>query len=218
MLLLLPAAFARDGTGEAATIPVAGYFTALGLAYMLVELTFLKAGILVLGDPILAAGLAIGGFSFFSGIGSAVSGRWESERTMRRVFAGIAICVVAGFVALSAAAGPLLARGWAVRTAVFVAALAPAAFLMGIPFPAAISRLAAAGGSAIPFAWAVNGFFSVAGASLASIGALWLGFRWTIVTGAILYVMAGLLYWRIGRETAVRADIPADGSRPRGDG
>jgi len=199
VLLLLPSVFARDGPGEAATIPVAGYFTALGLAYMLVELTFLKAGILVLGDAIRAAGLAIGGFSFFSGIGSAVSGRWESERTMRRVFAGIAVCVVSGFVVLSAAAGPLLARGWAVRTAAFVAALAPAAFLMGIPFPAAISRLAAAGGSAIPFAWAVNGFFSVAGASLASIGAMWLGFRWTVGIGAVLYVMAGLLYRRVGK-------------------
>jgi hypothetical protein len=86
------------------------------------------------------------------------------------------------------------------RTAAFVATLAPAAFLMGIPFPAAISRLAAAGGSAIPFAWAANGFFSVAGASLASIGALWLGFRWTVVIGAVLYVMAGLLFQRVGRE------------------
>lgn len=200
MLLLLPAAFVRDGTGKAATISVAGYFSALGLAYMLVELTFLKAGILVLGDTIRAAGLAIGGFSFFSGIGSAVSGRWESERAMKRVFAGIAVCVVAGFVILSAAASPLLARGWGMRTAAFVATLAPAAFLMGIPFPAAISRLAAAGGSAIPFAWAVNGFFSVAGASLASIGALWLGFRWTVVIGAVLYVMAGLLFQRVGRE------------------
>ena len=198
ILLLLPAAFARDGIGKAATIPVAGYFTALGLAYMLVELTFLKAGILVLGDSIHAACLAIGGFSFFSGIGSAVSGRWESERTMRWVFAGIAVCVMAGFVMLSATTGSLLPRGWPVRTAAFVAALAPAAFLMGIPFPVAISRLAAAGGSAIPFAWAVNGFFSVAGASLASIGALWLGFRWTVGIGAVLYIMAGLLYRRVG--------------------
>jgi hypothetical protein len=86
-----------------------------------------------------------------------------------------------------------------VRTAAFVAVLAPAAFLMGIPFPAAISRLAAAGGSAIPFAWAMNGFFSVAGASLASIGAMGLGFRWTVGIGAVLYVMAGRMYQRVGR-------------------
>jgi hypothetical protein len=196
MLLLLPAVSAGGGNGKAATVPVAGYFAALGLGYMLVELTFLKAGILVLGDAIRAAGLAIGGFSFFSGIGSAVSGRWESERTMKRVFAGVALCVATGFAALSAAAVPLLSLGGAARTVAFIAALAPAAFLMGIPFPAAISRLAAAGGAAIPFAWAVNGFFSVAGASLASLGALWLGFRWTVGIGAALYVAAGLLYRR----------------------
>jgi hypothetical protein len=196
-LLLLPAVFAGGGKGKASTAPVAGYFTALGLAYMLVELTFLKAGILVLGDAIRAACVAIGGFSFFSGIGSAVSGRWESERAMKRVFGGIALCVVAGYAVLSSGAGSLMAHGWTVRTAAFVAALAPAAFLMGIPFPAGISRLAAAGGAAIPFAWAVNGFFSVAGASLASIGALWLGFRWTVGTGALLYVVAGLVFRRL---------------------
>jgi hypothetical protein len=196
MLLVLPAVSAGGGNGKAATVPVAGYFAALGLAYMLVELTFLKAGILVLGDAIRAAGLAIGGFSFFSGIGSAVSGRWESDRAMKRVFAGVALCIAAGFAALSSAAVPLLSLGGAARAVAFVAALAPAAFLMGIPFPAAISRLAAAGGSAIPFAWAVNGFFSVAGASLASLGALWLGFRWTVGIGAALYIAAGLLFRR----------------------
>jgi hypothetical protein len=86
---------------------------------------------------------------------------------------------------------------------------------MGIPFPAAISRLAAVGGSAIPFAWAVNGFFSVAGASLASIGALWFGFRWTVVIGAVLYVVAGLLFRRVGRESAVLTNNKFDGDEPR---
>jgi hypothetical protein len=47
----------------------------------------------------------------------------------------------------------------------------------------------------------VNGFFSVAGASLASIGALWLGFRWTVAIGAVLYVMAGLLFPRVARNS-----------------
>ncbi|MEW6721455.1 MAG: hypothetical protein AB1346_13495, partial [Thermodesulfobacteriota bacterium] len=76
-----------------------------------------------------------------------------------------------------------------------------------VPFPAGLSRLAAAGGAAIPFAWAVNGFFSVAGASLASIGALGLGFRWTAAAGASLYIAAGLLFSRIGRKAC-----PGNGS------
>ena len=39
----------------------------------------------------------------------------------------------------------------------------------------------------------------LAGASLASIGALWLGFRMTAAAGAILYVAAGLLFRRVGK-------------------
>ncbi len=199
-LLLLPAAFARGaGAEEGSRAASAAYFSALGLAYMLAEITFLKAGILVLGDAVSAAAVAIGGFSFFSGVGSACSGRFGSAGAMRRVFAGAAACVAAGFLALSLASVPLLACGRGVRTAAFVASFAPAAFLMGMPFPAAVSRLAAAGGSGIPFAWAVNGFFSVAGASLASIGALWLGFRGTALAGAALYVAAGLLFPRVGK-------------------
>jgi hypothetical protein len=81
---------------------------------------------------------------------------------------------------------------------------------MGMPFPSGISRLAAAGGSAIPFAWAVNGFFSVAGASLASVGALWAGFRWTVVLGAALYVLAGLLFLRIGAGTLAPEPDPGE--------
>jgi len=207
-LLLLPAVAAGGAAGGMAPISVTAYFSALGLAYMFVELTFLKAGILLLGEAIRAAAVSIGGFALFSGIGSAVSGRWEAERAMRRVFAGIAVCGVSGFLILFAASGVLLARGWEVRTAAFVAAFAPAAFLMGMPFPAAISRLAAAGGSAIPLAWAANGFFSVAGASLASLGALWLGFRWTVAIGALLYVAAGRLFPRVGREAGATVRIP----------
>jgi hypothetical protein len=167
---------------------------------MLVELTFLKTGILFLGDPIRAATAAIGGFAFFSGLGSAASGRWESENTMkRRVFPGIALLAVAGFLFLSLSSDIFLPMGGVRRTAVFLASLAPAAFLMGMPFPAGLSRLSGPAAPAIPFAWGVNGFFSVAGASLASVGALWIGFRWTVVAGGILYLFAGSLFGRIGR-------------------
>jgi hypothetical protein len=197
--LLLPLAFARL-PGTAGGISLGAYFSALGLAYMLVELTFLKTGILFLGDPIRAAAAAIGGFAFFSGLGSAISGRWGSEDTMkRRVFPGIAFLALAGFLFLSLSSKVFLPMGGVHRTAVFLASLAPAAFLMGVPFPAGLSRLTGAAAPAIPFAWGVNGFFSVAGASLASVGALWIGLRWTVVAGGILYLSAGGLFGRIGQ-------------------
>lgn len=198
VFLLLPLVFSRL-PGTLGGISLAAYFSALGLAYMLIELTFLKIGILLLGDAIRASTAAIGGFAFFSGLGSLISGRFESVETMkRRVFPGIAFLALAGFLFLSQSAKVLLPMGGMARAAAFLVSLAPAAFLMGVPFPAGLSRLAGAAAPAIPFAWGVNGFFSVAGASLASVGALWAGFRWTVVAGGILYLAAGFLFGRIG--------------------
>jgi hypothetical protein len=193
VFLLLPLPFTPAG-GSSGGFPVAIYFSVLGLAYMLVELTFLKIGILVLGDPIRAATAAVGGFPLFSGIGSAVSGRWKPSKSMRWAFPGIAILATAGFLTLFHGADFLLAKGEAGRFLAFLASLAPAAFLMGMPFPVALSRMAGADSPAIPYAWGVNGFFSVAGASVASVGSLWFGFHATIAAGAILYLLAGTVF------------------------
>ncbi|MDX1815986.1 MAG: hypothetical protein R3239_08505, partial [Thermodesulfobacteriota bacterium] len=201
VFLLFPLIFSRSG--GSGLLPVVIYFSALGLAYMLVELTFLKIGILLLGDPIRAAAAAIGGFSLLSGIGSAVSGKWESPATMRRwVFPGIAVLAAAGFLVLFHGAPYLLAKGEGGRYFAFLAALAPAGFLMGMPFPAALSRMTVANSAAIPYAWGVNGFFSVAGASFASVGSLWIGFHATVAAGGILYLLAGTLYLRLESGTS----------------
>ncbi|HEY6073462.1 MAG TPA: hypothetical protein VIV15_08755, partial [Anaerolineales bacterium] len=141
---------------------------------------------------------AIGGFAFFSGFGSAASGGWESSRTMSlKVLPAIAFLAVGGFLILSLSANALLPAGDMRRTVAFLASLAPAAFLMGVPFPAALSRLSSVSPASIPYAWGINGFFSVAGASLASIGALWIGLRGTVIAGGMLYIAAGALYPRI---------------------
>ncbi|HEU5360906.1 MAG TPA: hypothetical protein VFU42_07080, partial [Candidatus Deferrimicrobiaceae bacterium] len=202
LFLLLPLPFAGDqrirGGGT-----VGIYFAALGLGYMLIELTFLKIGILLLGDPIRAATAAIGGFPFLSGIGSALSGRWESSKTMRRwVFPGIAVLATAGFFLLFRASPQLLAKGQGVRVFAFLSALAPAAFLMGMPFPAALSRMARANSTGIPYAWGVNGFFSVTGASIASVGSLWIGFHATVAAAAVLYLLAGAVFAGLGSEAS----------------
>lgn len=213
-VLLVPSLVERSGTGRI-TLPRAGYFSALGLGYMLVELSFLKLGILLTGRPFLAAIAAIGGFTFFSGAGSILSGKIAgSAGRGRMLFPGIAALSAGGFLLLFHAASRLLPLAETPRLLLFLAGLAPAAFLMGIPFPAGLARLAEGSSDAIPFAWGINGFCSVIGASLASVGALWLGLRWTLVWGAFLYFSAGLLFGRLGnREEGSReeAGITASG-------
>jgi hypothetical protein len=197
VLLLLPLLFVPEG-GREGVIPVTIYFSALGLAYMLIELTFLKIGILIFGEPIRAATAAVGGFTLLSGIGSFVSGRREFPDMEGWVFPGIAVLAMGGFLALSRGVHALLPEAEELRVLAFLAALAPAAFLMGMPFPMALSRMGRANSTSIPYAWGVNGFFSVAGASVASVCALWIGFHATVAAGAVLYLLAGTTFPRLG--------------------
>ncbi len=198
ILLLLPSLLAVRRNKEG-FLPLAVFFSCLGAGYMIMELTFLKIGILVLGDTIRAATAAMGGFAFFSGIGSFLSGRLGSKGRSPAVFPGIALFSLAGFLCLSYSSPFLLEMDAAPRTLAFLALLAPAAFLMGIPFPAAVSKMSGAGSNAIPLAWGINGFFSVAGASLASVGALFAGFRLTLLSGAVLYLLAGAMFPLLAR-------------------
>jgi hypothetical protein len=200
--LILPA-FARRGRR-----PPPGalaYFAALGLAYMLLELTFLKAGMLLLGSAAAAAIAAMGGFTCFSGLGSALSHRVASDRALRRACAAAAGLGLVGLLLLQGGSPWLLGLPFGSRLALFLASLAPAAVAMGVPFPVGLSRLGRGAPAAIPQALAVNGFFSVAGATLASVGALWLGFRFTAAAGAALYLAAALLAPR----EALEDDPPA---------
>jgi hypothetical protein len=194
--LVLPA-FARRGRPSVRSL---SYFAALGLAYMLLELTFLKAGMLLLGSAAAAATAAMGGFTCFSGLGSALSQRVASDPALRRACAAAAGLGLGGLLLLQAGSPWLLGLPFGARLVLFLASLAPAAVAMGVPFPVGLQRLGRGVPAAIPQALAVNGFFSVAGATLASVGALWLGFRLTAAAGAALYLGAALLAPRSAAE------------------
>ncbi|HET6922633.1 MAG TPA: hypothetical protein VFI16_05745, partial [Anaeromyxobacteraceae bacterium] len=118
--LVLPA-FARRGRPSVRAL---SYFAALGLAYMLLELTFLKAGMLLLGSAAAAATAAMGGFTCFSGLGSALSHRVASDRALRRACAAAAGLGVAGLLLLQAGSTWLLGLPFGARLALFLAALA----------------------------------------------------------------------------------------------
>jgi len=211
--VLLGPVLAGRSARSGITLARTGYFAFLGMGYMLVELSFLKFGILLIGHPFQAAVAAIGTFTFFSGAGSVLSGRIATGPTGRRIlFPALAALAAGGFFFLVHASPRILPRPGPVRLLLVIAASAPAAVLMGVPFPAGLVRLAEDAPDAIPYAWGINGFCSVVGASLASAGALWIGFRATIGVGALLYLSAGLLFGRLGR----RRTIPGGDAGPTG--
>ena len=92
VLILLPLAFlrrkGRASTGRARLFVVL-YFTALGLAFLFVEIAFLQRLQLFLGHPIYAVSADAERLSVFAGLGSGVSRRWP-EHPRRGVV--LAVC------------------------------------------------------------------------------------------------------------------------------
>lgn len=75
---------------------------------------------------------------------------------------------------------------------------------MGVLFPARLSRVAVGAPELIPWAWAINGCASVISALLAILLSMHFGFTAVIGAGAILYLLAGLVFTRLPVPTNAR--------------
>jgi hypothetical protein len=70
------------------------------------------------------------------------------------------------------------------------ALILPAGILMGMPFPLGMSALSSSAPRLIPWAWSVNGCFSVLAPILAVMLALSTGYQIVLFSGAAAYLAA----------------------------
>jgi spermidine synthase len=187
------------------------YFLALGLAYLLVEISTIQRFVLYLGHPTysLTAGLAV--FLVFSGLGSATAG---ALRAGPRLAAAAALAVVLLLIAQAIVVPDVLRRTLAWdetrRLAVTVACIGPVAFVMGMPFPSGLKILRDDAPGMIPWAFGVNGAASVLASILSIVVAMEAGFTVVALLAAGLYLLAAL--------TVPRAPAAPDASEdPDGD-
>lgn len=180
---------------------VIAYFTALGLAFMFVEIAFIQRFMLFLNYPVYAVAVVLAAFLVFSGIGSFFADRWAGSRARLMAFAvgWIAVLSLGYVVGL-----PFLFEyggGWsdAVRIPLSILLIAPLAFAMGIPFPCGLQHLSNRYPAMVPWAWGINGFSSVMGASLATLIAIHGGFRFLIGLAVLIYLLAVPALFRLYR-------------------
>ncbi|MEO5347035.1 MAG: hypothetical protein H7834_11745 [Magnetococcus sp. YQC-9] len=170
---------------------ILGYFFALGLGYILVEVSLIGKFISALGNPVISTSVLITGMLISTGLGSLVSGRFlkRSVTVMPRVFMAIASILVLYGVMLEVWLPVIGTLSW--RTAACILLLFPLAFLMGFPFATGMSWLAKLGKE--PFflwAWGINGTFSVMGAVMVPLVSVSLGLSANLYLAAALYLMA----------------------------
>ena len=167
------------------------YFACLGLGFLFIEIAAIERASLYLNDRTSAFAVVLTAMLVCSGIGALLAERVEQ--------AGIAIAAAIAVVWCVTAYGGLLPAmlatlhwPWLVRAGLVVLAVAPVSVALGMPFPLGLRRVGP--GPMLPFAWAVNGAFSVVATPLANLMATQGGLGWVLLAAALLYIVCFSLY------------------------
>ncbi len=196
LLILAPLAALGPRQRDEPRLRSGVYFLCLGLAFLFAEIACMQRYGLFVGHPLFASVAVLAGFLVFAGAGSLVASRVRNRpRALKWAIAGIVLMLLVQATALPPAPG--VVESTAGRVILTLVLIAPLAFLMGLPFPLGLSRLAAVAPASIPWAWGINGCASVLSALLAALLAVHLGFNAVLMMAAGLYVLA-VLAWPAG--------------------
>jgi hypothetical protein len=193
VLFVLVPLVAAGGHRSPRWLPTLAYFGALGAGFMLIEVAILQRFVLLLGHPVYSLTVTLFSLLLGTGLGAAWSRRVADTRLVR---AGLAATVVIALLAWfwMPLMGPVL--DWAMplsrpaRILVAVAALLPVGFILGIPMPTGLRLLGRRSPQMVPWAWGMNGAFSVVGATLAIFVAMNWGFQFTLAAASGIYLTA----------------------------
>jgi hypothetical protein len=170
------------------------YFPTLGLGFLFIEIYLIEKASLWLNDRTSGFALVLTGMLVFSGIGSMAADRLAAAP--RRAIALACIVIVgwcgAVFVGLQPAILATLDLPWLARAALVLAVLAPASLALGLPFPLGLAHTGTSG--FLPWAWGLNGAFSVVATPLANLIAREAGFSRVLLCAALLYVIAFMMF------------------------
>ncbi|HET7011479.1 MAG TPA: hypothetical protein VFI11_11960 [Anaerolineales bacterium] len=189
-LVLLTARLApRGGTSRPSPGRSMLYFAAVGLGFLVIEVTLIQQLVLLLDRPGLSLVTVLGVLLLSSGLGSLISHRVRLVRLLPSLALYAAILTWAiPWLSPSALGWPLPAR-----VALCAAVLFPLGVGMGIPFAGGLRLLERIGPPLVPWAWTANGAASGVAGPVAALLVLSAGFKTTLVVGAAMYLIAWLV-------------------------
>ena len=191
VLIYLP--LRRRPTG-AGTKPLILYFFFIGLAFILVEIIFIKIFQLFLGSPAVSISIIIFSLLVSSGIGSLSSDRLGRSLGARRIpvlAVLLAVVLTAYAFGLFPLLNGLLFLPYALRIVSSFVLISLAGFFMGFFFPDGIRRLGEGDKALVGWAWGANSFATVLGSILAVIISINWNFTAVLALAGLAYLAAG---------------------------
>ena len=191
LVLLVPlAASRRLRAGGAGLLRASLYFPALGLGFLFFEIAMIEHASFWLNDRTSGFAIVLTGMLVFSGLGSMAADRLAIAA--RPALAAVTLIALAWTAGVQLGLQPLMLATldwpWIARVGLLLGVLAPLSLALGLPFPLGLSRLGESG--VLPWAWGLNGAFSVVATPLANLIAREAGISRVMLAAAVLYVAA----------------------------
>lgn len=179
LLILGPLVVMRvRGLAAWTTLPFAMYFAALGAGYVFAMSGLIQRAVLFLGHQAYAFAVVIGGLLVWAGAGSMIAGccAKRPRRTMTVAVGVVCAMLVVVQYGLDPLFGATASLDLPLRITIALAAIAPLGVALGTMFPTGLAIVKARSPLFVPWAFGINGVFSVIGTSVVMPGSIVYGF------------------------------------------
>ncbi|MDG2088538.1 MAG: hypothetical protein P8J68_07335 [Arenicellaceae bacterium] len=175
------------------------FFSCLGAGFIMVELVFVQLFKKLIGYPIHTYATVIFALLVSAGTGSLLTKKLRVDEDGRWYWVFLSIVAYGALVTIfsSSLFNLFLGSSISIRILVATLLLLPLGFVMGMPLPMAVSRLGRIEPRGIPWAWGMNGFFTVFGGFLSVTLSFLMGFKFVLVIGFAIYLIALWMFARI---------------------
>jgi spermidine synthase len=194
IFILLPLwKFSSTGWRVKKMLPYLVYFSGLGCGFIMIEIVMIQLFSLLLGEPVYTFAIVLAALLMFTGAGAWISGRFSDPgKTLRNAIIGLAILLLFAsfFLPVLLRQAIALPAGGRVLFSIFL--ILPLSILLGMPFPSGIRLLSKQAPFMIPWAWGVNGFFTVIGSVIALMLSMMIGFQAVTWIAILVYLLSML--------------------------
>jgi hypothetical protein len=184
------------------------FFAAIGLGYLAIEVALLQKFGLFLGHPNYALSVVLASLLLTTGLGSLFSQvivtRVRSLRFLSYVLGGL---VLAEYFFALPRLGALIGLPVLARSLIVFVLVAPLGLCLGTFFPTALEQLKPTAPAFAPWAWGMNGIFSVLAPVLGVGVSMTWGINALLLSAIPVYLAAGLALPEPAASTGPRAEL-----------
>ncbi len=197
VFIIGPLALTAKRSALRGTAPYFVFFAAIGLAFLLIEISQMQRLIIFLGHPTHSLSVVLFSLLLSSGVGSLATERLVRTGPALRPavlwpFAALIVLLLVFGFTTPAVIDRFDASTTPVRILASVGILAPMGLLMGMPFPVGMKVASLRPDAPTPFFWGINGATSVCASVLAVAVAMGWGISTAFWAGLACYAVAAV--------------------------